>query len=179
MFIKRFVVLGAITTISAAAWAISPHFLSADGTVNSAGALIVDFKEAGLGDTTVVDYLLSTTASATYQCFNNGSNAPQGVPFVIPDQSLTATGRFASTKNGNIIGELVAGPPDPAPAAAVSKCLDQGNKKLCLLQVSYSATTLTDTTFNVSTVITPTPTERSFPTPSKQNPNPGNCITSL
>jgi hypothetical protein len=62
----------------------------------------------------------------------------------------------------------------PPPCRAVRR-----NKKLCLLRVSYSGTTLTDTTFNVSTGITPTPTQRSFLVPSKQNPNPGNCITSL
>lgn len=170
----------AATALAAtAAWAISPHFLNADGTVNTAGALVVSFKEAGLGNNVTADYLLTTNAAATYQCFNNGSNAPQGQPFAVPDQQLEASGTFTSGKNGSITASLTAGPPDPAPAAAVSKCLDSGNKKLCLLAVSYSGTVLTDVTFNDSTGVTPEPTERSFAAPSKQNPNPANCITSL
>ena len=40
----------------------NPHFLKADGTVNTDGELLVSFKEAGLGANVNIDYLLSTLA---------------------------------------------------------------------------------------------------------------------
>ena len=163
---------------AASSFAINAHFLKADGTVDPKGVLVVDFKLAGLGDNVTDQITLTTQADATYQCFNNGSNAPQGVPFQIPTQVLTTTGDFTSGKNGNIVATIEAGPPDPAPAAAVSKCLDQGNKKLCMLAVSYSNSSLSDT-FGAFIGVTPNPTERQFAAPSKQNPNPATCVTSL
>lgn len=169
-------VLAGTATFAAA---ISAHFIRADGTVDANGTLVVNFKEAGLGNDTLVEYLLSTSADATYRCYNNGSNAPQGEPYELPDQALTATGTFSSGKNGSITASLEAGPPNPAPADAVLKCLGTGNKKLCLLHVSYSDTVLKDMTFNVETPVTPNPVERSFPEPTKQRPNPPNCQTSL
>lgn len=160
------------------AGADNPHFLKADGTVNGAGALVVSFKEAGLGSNANIDYLLSTLAEATYQCFNNGNNAPQGQPYQVPDQALDATGTFASGKNGSITASLTAGPPSAAPAEAVLKCVSGGNKKLCLMHVSYSGTTIADTTNGVQATVTPSPAERSFPAPSRRDPAPGNCQTS-
>ena len=161
------------------AGADNPHFLKADGTVNVDGSLLVSFKEAGLGANVNIDYLLSTVADATYQCFNNGSNAPQGQPYQVPDQTVTATGTFASGKNGSITASLQAGPPDPAPAEAVLKCISGGNKKLCLMHVSYADTAIIDTTNNVQAPVTPSPVERSFPAPTKRSPTPANCQTSV
>ncbi len=167
-----------VGTVGLAA-ATNPHFLKADGTVDADGALLVSFKEAGLGSNVNIDYVLSTLAEATYQCFNNGNNAPQGQPYQVPDQTVTASGTFASGKNGSITATLQAGPPDPAPAEAVLKCIAGGNKKLCLMHVSYADTALTDTTNNVQVTVTPSPVERSFPAPSRRNPTPDSCQTSL
>lgn len=176
----KHVAIGAAALVAlSTAWAVSAHFNSASGAVNSEGQLVVTFKEVGLGSTPVlVDYELSTVASADYQCFNNGSNSPQGQPFQVQDQPLTVGGSFQSGKNGAINGTLYAGPPNPAPAEAALKCVSTG-KKLCMLSVSYSDSTLTDTTFGVSIGVPPNPAERSFPVPTKRNPLPSSCITSL
>src|SRR4030095_8119506 len=171
-------VAGAAALAAAAtSMAISAHFLRADGTVDPKGVLVVDFKLAGLGANVTDKITLTTHADATYQCFNNGSNAPQGEPFQVPTQVLTTTGDFTSGKNGNIVATIEAGPPDPAPAAAVSKCLDQGDQKLCLLALSYGNTSLSDSFGAGPFPVTPDPTERQFAAPSKQNPNPATCIT--
>jgi hypothetical protein len=174
----RLAVLSVVAAAVTTAWAVSAHFQFATGVVNDAGALVVAFKEAGLGNNVTAHYTLSTTVDATFQCFNNGSNAPQGQPFETPGQTLTVGGDFTSGKNGNIVGTLTAGPPDPAPAEAVLKCVST-SKKLCLMAVSYSGTTLTDDTFGTSTAVTPDPAERSFPAPTRRSPTPDNCITSL
>jgi hypothetical protein len=61
-----------------AAFADSPHFLSASATVDRSGNLTATFKEAGLGNNaTSAGITLSADASALYQCFNNGGNHPQ------------------------------------------------------------------------------------------------------
>jgi hypothetical protein len=175
----RFAILAAAAAAVSTAWAISPHFISATGTVNTDGALVVAFKEAGLGDDVPINYTLATQAAASYQCFNSGNNAPQGQPYQVPDQSITATAQFNSGKNGQVNGSLTAGPPDPAPAEAVLKCVSSGNKKLCLMSVSYSGSTLSESPYGDSIAVTPDPTDRSFPVPTKRNPDPPSCFTSF
>lgn len=166
--------------VASTAWAISPHFLSASGTVNSDGALVVSFSEAGLGDNVTALYEVTTEATATYQCYNNGNNQPQGQPYQLSAQPLSGSGTFTSGKNGRINGTLdPIGPPDPAPAEAALKCVSGGNKKLCLANVSYSSTWLFDRTYPDQIQVTPDPASRSFPAPTKKNPTPDYCYTSL
>jgi hypothetical protein len=173
---RKLTAVTALVTAVSTAWATSPHFISATGTVNADGSLAVNFKEAGLGDSVLVHYTLTTDASASYTCFNKGSNAPQGQPYQVPDQTLTASGDFQSGRNGNITATLEAGPPSPAPADAVLKCTSTG-KTLCLTLVSYSGTTLSDDTNGPTIGVTPDPTSRSFSGPTKKSPAPPNCIT--
>lgn len=170
--------IGALALAASAAWAVSPHFISATGAVDTSGTLVVDFKEAGLGANVLVDYVLTTVASASYQCYNKGSNTPQGNPYQLSDQGITVPGSFSSGKNGQITASIDAGPPDPAPAEAALKCVEQGNKQLCLQSVSYANTRLTDTTFGPWIDVTPNPAERSFAVPTKKNPSPSNCVSS-
>src|SRR6266508_3280290 len=72
------VVLATAAVAVPAAFADSPHFLSASATVDSSGNLVATFKEAGLGNNaTSAGITLSADATAVYQCFNNGGNHPK------------------------------------------------------------------------------------------------------
>ena len=56
----------------------SPHFLYANASINSGGALTVAFKDAGLGTgVTSVAVTLNANATADYQCWNNGGKHPR------------------------------------------------------------------------------------------------------
>jgi hypothetical protein len=130
----------------------SPHFLKADASITSTGALQVSFKEAGLGDTATIDYKLSADASGQYQWFNHGGNKPQGQPFQFGPILLSATGSFTSGKNGSITATLTAGPPQtPADVLAAGS----GKNWTLELTIQYSNITLTDMTNNVTVTATP------------------------
>ncbi len=108
-----------------AAFADSPHFLFADSSVStSTGALTVSFKDAGLGTgtTSIVITLKVNTATAVYQCFNNGGNHPKAGnketvstslvtsgTFPVSLQSATYLGIFVSDASGNTLEAT----PDP------------------------------------------------------------------
>jgi hypothetical protein len=62
-------ILISLTTVGAVA--AGAHFLSASDSVNSSGALVVVFDEAGLGNGNI-DYTLTADATALYACFNGG-----------------------------------------------------------------------------------------------------------
>jgi len=131
----------------------SPHFLYANASLTSTGALLVSFKEAGLGDTVTVNYDLTASATGQYVWFNHGGNKPQGQPFQFGPITVDATGSFTSGKNGNITASLTADPPPPS-----ADVLAAGSGKNWTLKgtITYSGITLTDTTFNVVTTATPT-----------------------
>jgi len=137
------------------------HFISADSSVNAAGALVVNFKEAGLGDNQRIDYTLEGDINATFQFQNKGGNIVQGTPFFAVDVVL-ATGTFTSGKNGNITATLTSEAPAPNPAD-LKTINGSGWKEI--LNVSYTNLVLTDTTNNLTinppnvsaTIITPIP----------------------
>jgi hypothetical protein len=58
----------AFALIAQQAFADSPHFIRASGSLNNDGSLTVDFKEAGLGTNQNINYELTANASATYVC---------------------------------------------------------------------------------------------------------------
>src|SRR3989442_15706958 len=97
------------------AQADSPHFLSANNSVStSTGALTTSFKDAGLGTgTTSIQITLSVkTATAVYQCFNNGGNHPKAGNKETLSTSLTKPGTF-SVRTGQTTGSLTVEPPGP------------------------------------------------------------------
>jgi hypothetical protein len=108
-----FVLITAFATVvmgASAALAASPHFLFANNSIDSTGALNTAFKEAGLGTgTTSVGITLSADATATYQCYNKAGNKPQGVPKTFGPSALTTSGTFP-VRNGQTTGTLVVGP---------------------------------------------------------------------
>jgi hypothetical protein len=134
------VVLGAVV-----AWAVSPHFVSAEGTINANGSLTVDFKEAGLGTNQNITYVASADASATFVCVNKGGGNPSASNKTTVQGPVTASGTFNSGKNGQVTADLTLFPP-PLPS---SFSCPKG-QSLQLAEVSYTNVVITDTTNNVS-----------------------------
>ena len=130
-----FLVLG--TTMPAQA--VSPHFISATGTLNGDGTLTVKFKEAGLGTNQNITYTLTADATATYVCVNNGGSNPSAQNKTTVAGPVSATGTFSSGKNGNVVASLTVSPP-PSDISCPK------GQNLQLASVSYTNVTLTDTT---------------------------------
>lgn len=126
-----------------AALAVSPHFISASGTLNANGSLTVKFKEAGLGTNQNIDYTLTAQGTATYVCVNNGGANPSAKNKTTVNGPVSASGTFNSGKNGNVTASLTVQPP-PSDIACPS------GQKLELASVSYTGVTLTDTTNGIS-----------------------------
>src|SRR6266542_2951178 len=89
------------------------HFLYATSTVDASGDLVINFKEAGLGNVSEVPISVTGDASATYQWFNHGGNKPQGVPFSA-HETITVTQTFP-VRNGQVTGTIIIAAPQ-APA---------------------------------------------------------------
>jgi hypothetical protein len=144
-----------------AALADSPHFLFANASVSSnTGALTVSFKDAGLGTgVSSVEITLSvTTATATYQCFNNGGNHPKAGNKETVSHSLSTTGTFA-VSHGQTTGSLSVGPPDPGAFSCPS-----GQSLFLVGTVTYQGITVSDATGN-SLGATPDPASADVGTP--------------
>jgi len=122
------------------------HFFSASSSVNSAGALVVNFDEAGLGNISgqVAYNLHVENATAVYACINGGGNHPKAANKVAVNGPLDANGSFTPTKNGRVIASLTAG---PVPNTTLS-C--PSGQTFVLASVSYGGITLTDLTNGVS-----------------------------
>ena len=128
-----------LLALAVVAIADSPHFLYANTTVSSSGALTVSFKEAGLGTgTTSVTITVSVdTASATYQCWNNGGNHPKAGNKETVSTSLTVNGTFP-VRNGQTTASLTFGPPDQGSFSCPS------GQSLFLEKVTYSGISVSD-----------------------------------
>lgn len=125
---------GLTIAVATPAFADSPHFLSATSSVStSTGALSVSFKEVGLGNTATTEQvtLSVTTATAQYQCFNNGGNHPKAGNKETVSTSLTSTGTFA-VRNGQTTGSISTGPPSQGAFSCPS------GQSLFLQSVTYS-----------------------------------------
>jgi hypothetical protein len=79
-------VIGVALSLTAAAWAGSPHFVPGTTVTVSGNTVTVSGKEAGLGDEAQVHVVLTATA----ECFNGGGNHPKAAN----KTSVTAAGDF-------------------------------------------------------------------------------------
>jgi hypothetical protein len=161
----------AVTAIAGVAYATSPHFVSATGSVsNTTGDLTVSFKEAGLGNNQLIDYLLhANSESFTWQCFTKSGNKPQGSPQgPFPFTNAEVTGSFSSGKNGNVTGSLTL------EAQLGNASCQGGGLKLCLIDAEYDGVQLTDTTNGITAFDTPENFGGPIQAPSKSNP--GACV---
>ncbi len=135
--------LTAITVLLLAvvpAFAASPHFTNASASVNSAGQLVATWKEAGLGDTVMVDYTLSASATADYGCINGGGKHPDASNKFTVSGPVSGSGTFFSSKNGEITASLTVNPPSAGSFSCPS------GQTLVLADVSYTNVILADTT---------------------------------
>jgi hypothetical protein len=139
--------LAALVLSAGPALADSPHFLYANNSVGSNGALTTSFKEAGLGTgTTSVAITLKADASALYQCFNNGGNHPKAGNKETVSSALQTSGNFP-VSHGQTTAELSVGPPGPGDFSCPS------GQTLFLQSVTYSNTNVSDasgTTFHAT-----------------------------
>src|SRR5260370_13329376 len=94
-----------------AALAVSPHFISATGTINTDGSLTVKFKEARLGTNQNINYTLSAQGTATWVCVNKGGANPSAQNKTTVNGLVSASGTFSSGKNGNVTPSLTLQPP--------------------------------------------------------------------
>lgn len=133
------------------------HFVYATSSVADSGALVVNFKEAGLGNDVTVDYTLTGDVSATFGYTNKGGNVVQGEPWEATNVTL-ATGTFTSDKNGSIEATLTSAAPTPNLAQP------NGNGWTLVYDISYTNLVLTDTTYGVTTAV-PDATANTFPPP--------------
>jgi hypothetical protein len=137
--------LGTVAIGVGPALAASPHFIHTSATgPSSSGTLSVNFKEAGLGDNTLIDYTASANSTADYACINHGDNHPQASNKETVSGPVTASGTFSSGKNGTISATLTLYPP----SAGSFSCPNGQN--LVLASVSYTGVSISDTTNQVT-----------------------------
>ena len=154
----RVIGLVVLAFAAAAVSAGSAHFVRGPfASLNSSNANVtVTWKEAGLGDTTSVDYLATANGSARYQCVNRGGNCPAASNKQDVLGPVSASGSFASGKNGTITGSLTFEPP-----AGTLVC--PGSQTLKMVSASFTNIALSDLTFGVSASATPSALAMSGP----------------
>ena len=141
----------AVIMTATSALADSPHFIFATNSIDSTGALVTSFKDAGLGTgTTSIAITLSAEASATYQCYNKAGNKPQGVPKSFGPTAIATPPTPFPVSHGQTTASLSLGPLGPGTFSCPS-----GQLRF-LDSVSYSNTVVSDATGN-STDATPDP----------------------
>ena len=145
--IAALIAVAALTlgVVAASAATSGAHFMSASGSVNDAGALVVNWDEAGLGNQNI-DYTLTADASATYACINGGDNHPKAANKETVQGQVSTGGSFQA-RNGRVQASLTTGPL----SAGAFSC--PSGQTLVLACVSYTNIVLTDTTNNVTAAI--------------------------
>jgi hypothetical protein len=154
MLLKRksfFAVVAAVAAVAlalaagtASASTSGAHFTAVASSVDSSGALVVTFSEAGLGNENV-HYSLSGDSSATYACLNGGGNHPKAANKESSNAPVVA-GADVQAKNGHASGSITTGPPG-------STLTCPSGQTFVLACVSYTSLVLTDTTNGVSTPV--------------------------
>ncbi len=141
-----FILISAAATVvmtATSALADSPHFIFATNSIDSTGALVTSFKDAGLGTgASSIAITLSAEASATYQCYNKAGNKPQGVPKHFGPTALATPPTPFPVSHGQTTGSLSLGPLGPGTFGCPS------GQILFLDAVTYSNTIVSDATGN-------------------------------
>lgn len=155
---KKTLLIAAMLTFGAGQALAAAHFFSADASVNSNGALVVSFDEAGVGNATVLESL-TAQGTAVYACINHGGKNPSASNKTTVTGAVRADGTFPATKNGRVKGSLEAGPPDEGTFSCPS------GQDLIIACVRYTDVLLTDLTNSVSIVPTGTFARNFFSIP--------------
>jgi hypothetical protein len=136
------VLFGAFTAVAVAQ---NPHFVRASASgPNNDGSLTVSWKESGLGDNVLIDYLAAADATAVYACINRGGQHPQATNKETLQGPVSEPGTFASGKNGTIQASLDVGPL----SAGTFSC--PSGQALVLAFVSYTNVSITDVTNGIT-----------------------------
>jgi hypothetical protein len=137
------VTLAVLLMAAPAAFATSPHFISASAQIKGTN-LVVSFKEAGLGTNQLISYTANADATATVVCVNNGGGNPSASNKTTVSGPVSANGTFSSGKNGNVNASLTLSPP-PAP----SNFCPKGQTEQ-VSEVSYTNVSVTDDTNGIT-----------------------------
>jgi hypothetical protein len=125
------------------------HFNYANSSVNDAGALVVNFKEAGLGSNiSQVQITVTAQVAATYVVVNKAGNLPKAPQFTEVSTAVSTNGLF-NVQNGTT-GDVSITVDAVAPTQAY---LDMSNLKngqsYALYSVEFTQVTLADAANNV------------------------------
>ena len=115
--------------------------LRPNGTLNTNGALTVNFKEAGLEANQLTNYALTADATATHVCVKTDGHKAQTKTTVAG--LVSASGTFNSGKNGDVTASLTV-------SSWSSDISCSPKQSLELASMSYTNVVLTDTTNSVS-----------------------------
>lgn len=137
----------AVMAASPASATSGAHFFKVSSSVTSAGALVISYDEAGVGNATV-DYTITTDAQAVYACINGGGHHPKAANKESVGGQLTV-GFSENPTNGRVSG---ATSPGIGPVSQGTFSCPSG-QTLVLASVSYTNTVLTDLTNGVSTPV--------------------------
>ena len=141
------------------AFADSPHFISASSGL-SGSSLTCTFKEAGLGNLgfSSIKETCSATATAIYECVNNGGNHPQAANKETVTAPVTGSGLFP-IRNGQTTGTITVAAPGPGSFSC------PGGQTLVLFSVAYTNVMICDQLGNCVQLKDQTFTNPSAPTP--------------
>jgi len=122
------------------AYAVNGMFHFADASLDSAGDLIVKFKETGLGNTgfSSVDITVTANASVTCQCVNNGGQCPKAANKSTVSAPVTNTGAFP-VRNGQTTGTISVSPPacaQPKPSCTPQQTLEVEDVSFTNIQIA-------------------------------------------
>jgi hypothetical protein len=129
--------------LAVSAQAQNAHFVGKVTATLQGTDVQVCWKEAGLGDNALIDYVASADATATYVCVNHGGQCPNAANKITVFGPVTASGTFASGKNGNITACLVIEPPGPGTFTC------PGGQTRTLAEVGYTNVSIEDVTNGV------------------------------
>jgi len=134
----------------------SPHFVGPVTSKLQGNNVQVCWKEAGLGNSQLIEYMASANATATYVCVNNGGNCPAAANKMNISGPVAASGEFSSGRNGAIKECLTLNPP----SGEALNC--PGNQVATLSKIVYQNIGITDTTNGISKAATPSTQENTL-----------------
>lgn len=121
------------------------HFVKASADIDSSdGSLDLSWKEAGVGNNTLINYTAAANSCVIYACINTGGQHPQASNKESKSATPFSQVTCPSDQNGNVVCSVSVGPP-----ASTLSCPDKQGPYLTW--VEYKNITITDNTNMVST----------------------------
>jgi hypothetical protein len=132
---KRFTLLFAAVLAFAAvsaspALAASPHFIGTPTIAPTGNSLVVNFKAAGLGNISTVDFSLTGTVDVSSRCYTKSGNKPQAAnkqESIVVNQDATF-----DVRNGQTTGSFTIAP--------LSTLTCPGGQRVVVESVTYDLT---------------------------------------